>query len=221
MKIDMKAPTRTGEVAKATRRIDPVDSRLDPDPPSDPASGRTRKRRTPRPITPSLLERWALAYLNRYATSAQNLRAVLRRKAIRNDPEAQAKIPDLEAWIDELVRTLEGSGYVDDGTYALGLATRLHGRGASVQLIRARLREKGLPSDHIEAALERTDREGGDFAAALRYARRRGFGPFRADPELRSQRRERDLAAFARAGFGYGVAIRILDAESAEELEEG
>ena len=181
---------------------------------------RSRGKKKPRPVTPSRLEQWALAHLQRYATSAANLRTVLLRKAGRNAPETGEDLTEVEAWIDALLPTLERSGYVDDGAYARGLARRLHGRGCSHQLVRTRLRDKGLSQEHIEAALEGTGGESGDFAAAFRYARRRGLGPFREDPEVRSQRRERDMAAFARAGFSYEVTTRILDAKSADELEE-
>ncbi len=57
------------------------------------------------------------------------------------------------------------------------------------------------------------------MGAAARYARRR-LGPFRAAPE-REGHRQRDLAALARAGFGYSVARRIIAAESPADVEAG
>ena len=47
---------------------------------------------------------------------------------------------------------------------------------------------------------------------------RRRLGPFRAAPE-RQERRERDLAALARAGFGYDVARRVIGAETPGDVE--
>ncbi|MEK9755042.1 MAG: hypothetical protein VW338_17755, partial [Rhodospirillaceae bacterium] len=44
------------------------------------------------------------------------------------------------------------------------------------------------------------------------------LGPFRAGAE-RPARRDKDLAALARAGFGYDVARRVVDAASPEALE--
>ena len=52
--------------------------------------------------------------------------------------------------------------------------------------------------------------------AAWRLARRRRFGPYRGDN--RAERRDRDLAAMGRAGFGYGIAKTIIDAD--QTLEE-
>ncbi len=57
------------------------------------------------------------------------------------------------------------------------------------------------------------------MGAAARYARRR-LGSFRAAPE-REEHRQRDLAALARAGFGYSVARRIIGAESPADFDEG
>jgi regulatory protein len=57
-----------------------------------------------------------------------------------------------------------------------------------------------------------------DFTAAVALARRRRLGPFstRAD---RHERREKDMAALARAGFGYDIALKVIDAETPDELE--
>ena len=58
------------------------------------------------------------------------------------------------------------------------------------------------------------------MGAAARYARRRRLGPFRAAPE-REERRQRDLAALARAGFAYDVARRVIEAETPGDVEAG
>ena len=57
---------------------------------------------------------------------------------------------------------------------------------------------------------------GGDFEAALRYARRRGLGPYRS-ADQRPLERRRDLAILARRGFGYAVALQVVDAPNREE----
>src|SRR6516162_7624698 len=53
-----------------------------------------------REIRPELLERWALGYLGRYASSATNLRRVLMRRARRYSPEAALQA---QAHIDAIV----------------------------------------------------------------------------------------------------------------------
>ena len=50
------------------------------------------------------------------------------------------------------------------------------------------------------------------LAAARRTARRRRLGPWRGEDQ-RAARREKDLAALARAGFSYSVAKTVIDGE--------
>ena len=82
------------------------------------------------------------------------------------------------------------------------------------------LRQKGVGRTDIEAALEILEAEyaNRELTAAYKYARRRRLGPYRL-PEARAARRDRDLAALARAGFGYDIARRVVDAASVEDLE--
>jgi regulatory protein len=47
------------------------------------------------------------------------------------------------------------------------------------------------------------------MAAAHALARRKRLGPYRTGD--RAAFREKDLAAFARAGFGFAIARRIVD----------
>ena len=58
-----------------------------------------------------------------------------------------------------------------------------------------------------------------DLAAAIRYAKRRRLGPFQRDEIRRVERRQKDLASLARQGFSYGIAKRVIYAESPIELE--
>ncbi|MDE0409722.1 MAG: RecX family transcriptional regulator, partial [Alphaproteobacteria bacterium] len=50
-------------------------------------------------------------------------------------------------------------------------------------------------------------------------ARRRRLGPWR-DPAERAARRQKDLAAMARAGFRLDVARQVIDAEAPPEADQ-
>lgn len=188
-----------------------------------PAHGDKRpgRRGGPRKASRKSLENAALFYLQRFASSAENLRRVLLRRVERS---ARAHGTDREeggAWVDEIVARFVGAGLVDDRVYAAGRAQSLHRRGASLRRIRAELAAKGVARDMADQAvrgLEATDGDA-DLAAAIRLARRRRFGPYRAAGQ-RAERRERDLAALARAGFGYDTARRVIDAEDVEDLAD-
>ena len=173
---------------------------------------KSRGRRAPRRITPAYLERAALFYLERYATSISNFRAVMRRKVDRSCRHHGPAQDEAMVLVDELVERYVAAGLLDDRAYATARALQLFRRGCSARLIRARLIEKGIAEADIAAALDRLSDEAAepDYTAAVAYARRRRLGPF-GDPARRADRREKDLAALARAGFSYDVARRVLE----------
>ena len=103
-----------------------------------------------REIEPELLERWALHYLGRYASSAENLRRVLKRRVRRRSPEAAQATATL---IDELVSRYREAGLLDDAAYAAGRVQSLQRRGESLRSIRARLAAKGVAAGDIADAL--------------------------------------------------------------------
>ncbi|MDH3233793.1 MAG: RecX family transcriptional regulator [Alphaproteobacteria bacterium] len=178
------------------------------------------RRKLPRKATPKSLENAALYHLERFSSSAANLRRVLMRRVERS---ARAHGTDRDggaAAIDEIVTRFVSSGLLNDRAYAEARAGTLHRRGASARKIRATLMQKGVGQDDIEAALDTLRDEDTDpeFAAAVTLARRRRLGPFRPGPD-REARREKDLAALARAGFGYDIARQVIEAPDIDALE--
>lgn len=178
-----------------------------------------RRRRGPKKVTPQHLENVALHYLARFATSAENLRRVLMRRVETSarhhgtDPEEGAR------WVDGLIRRYQGAGLLDDAAYAEARAADMLRRGVPLKGIRFRLAQKGVAGADIDKAVDvlAEDAPEPDLAAAVALARRRRLGPF-APPAARAERREKDLAALARAGFDYGTARRVIDAESVDDL---
>ncbi|MDH3700213.1 MAG: RecX family transcriptional regulator, partial [Alphaproteobacteria bacterium] len=152
-------------------------------------------RRVPRKITPARLERIALAYLERYASSIENLRRVLMRRVKRSTDHHGTDPEDGAVMVNDVLQRYQEAGLLDDDAYARMRTTTLHRRGASKRLIRAQLASKGVESAIIGKALNALDGEhsNADLAAACRYARRRRLGPWRT--QNRDDRRERDLAA--------------------------
>ena len=192
-------------------------------PPMMDKAGNPRRARGPRKATAKHLENAALHYLARFATSAENLRRVLTRKVDRSARIHGTDRAEGRAHVESLIRRFAASGLVDDLAYARARATSLARRGASARLIRARLMAKGVAPEAIAGALATLADDGGDaeFKAAVNLARRRRLGPFRKEKgKPAGDERQRALAALARAGFSYDVARRVIDAASAEALEE-
>lgn len=167
-------------------------------------------------IEPEVLERWALDYLARYASSAENLRRVLMRRVRRRFPEMER---EAAASIAALVARYLETGLIDDAAYATGRAQSLHRRGESIAKIRSRLAAKGVAptiAEEAVAALRAADIDA-DLAAACAFARRRRLGPYRRGAADRA----RELGAFARAGFSRRIAEAVLacgDPEAAEAM---
>lgn len=160
-----------------------------------------------KPVTPAYLDRAAVHYLDRYASSADNLARILTRKVRRRLEPGEPVSDEVAGWIAATVARAIRSGLVDDASYAATRVASLMRRGSSTRAIRAKLAAKGVPGEAAATAIR--DGEPDDLALARRFAERRRLGPWRRipDPALR----DRDLAALCRAGFPYRIAAAALD----------
>jgi len=129
------------------------------------------------------------------------------------DPEEGA------AWVEDLIQRYQRAGLLDDAAYAEARAGDLLRRGTPLKGVRFKLMQKGVGEDDIDTALAAAteDTPEPDLAAAAALARRRRLGPYAA-PDKRAERRDKDLATLARAGFDYGTARRVIEAETVDDL---
>ncbi|MBX4866102.1 recombination regulator RecX [Rhizobium bangladeshense] len=121
----------------------------------------------------------------------------------------------LKALADFAVKFAYDNKALDDGAYA-EVNTRSAVRGGkSKRAIAQKLAAKGVSSDKVEAALEEAD----DLYAAMIFARKRAFGPFRR-VELDDKRKAKELSAFARNGFSFEIGRKVFDMsfDDAEEV---
>ena len=177
----------------------------------------------PRKATPRYLENSALHYLSRFATSSENLKRVMMRKVERSAKHHGTDPGEGRTLIDDMIQRFLRSGLLDDEAYAKARAAGLHRRGNSSRTIRGKLKQKGLDDDDIDQALAALadDDKDPERTAAIRFARRRRLGPFSLrSPEdnARETRREKHLAAMARAGFSYDIAKLVIDAGNEDDL---
>ncbi len=181
--------------------------------------------KAPSKITPSYLENAALHYLERFASSSANLKRVLMRKVDRSlaywsEHGPTGRREDHAAQVDAVIEKLARLGYLNDAAYAESKVRALHRQGKGSRTIRATLAAKGVGGELAAAALDllAEDVAEPDLAAAIRLAKKRRLGPFRR--EGREDMRQKDLAALARAGFDFDTCRRVIEADSAEALEE-
>lgn len=172
----------------------------------------------PRKLSPERVRKSALYYLSRRPASREQLRRVLRRRADRSRKEHGGDRDEMMTWIEDALDWCERLGYLDDAKVARDRAKAMRRRGASTRAVRAKLHEKGIAAEHVDAALG--DDPGGDeLRAALRLLRRRKMGPW-SRVEVDAERKKRELGVLGRAGYGYEVAKRAreMPLEEAEGL---
>jgi regulatory protein len=172
------------------------------------AMSHDRGRTVKPPLDAAGLERAALFYAGRYATTRAKLAAYLGRK-VRERGWAEAQPP----LVDALVERMAALGYVDDRAFASARAGALTRRGYGARRVSAALRAAGIGEE--DSAEARDAAEQGAFDAALRFAERRKLGPFAA-VEADRPAREKAYAAMLRAGHPPAIVRRILSARPGE-----
>jgi regulatory protein len=183
------------------------------------------KRKTskpPPPLTQASLEGTGLWYVERYGGTSKALRRALWRKVGRVGEHHPTDRQQAAQWIDVVVAKFQHSKLVDDEAWARSKANRLFARGKPPWKIRSELCQKGIDRDLAQRVVDdlvETREIDPQLEAAATYARRRRLGPYRPEHQ-REERRERDMGAMARAGFGWGIAKQVIDAEDLETLAE-
>ncbi len=175
----------------------------------------------PRRLSPRYLENAALFHLRRHSSTVLGLKRVLLRKVDRSLRFHGGDREEAVGWIEALLPKLQRSGYLDDERFATSRARSLLQRGTSVRMIQQRLKLKGVSAALVASSVQGLKQEDAspDWVAAVAYARRRRLGPFRKRPLAAREDRARELASFARSGFSYTLASRIVDAPDEASLD--
>ncbi len=103
---------------------------------------------------------------------------------------------------------MERLQFLDDRQYAVMRAGAMTRRGLGVRRVKEQLYVDGIAAVDSGEAIETA--EGAALTSAVGFARRRRFGPFAAAASADPKLRERQIAAFLRAGHSMTVARRIL-----------
>jgi len=167
-------------------------------------------RRAPTPLTRESLDRLALRYVERFATTRARLAAYLDRKIRERGWEGPAA--DTAA----LAERMAALGYIDDRAFAEARARSMARRGLGARRVAQAFHAAGIAAEDAEAVAP--DIAGQALDAALALARRRRIGPFAAEPADRAQR-ERQLAQMMRGGHSFALARRIVEMAPGEPIE--
>lgn len=183
---------------------------------------KVRKRKAPKKITPRYLKNVVNWYLERYDAPKAHVRRLMmqrvRRGARHHDQDLEECTEHLDTLLEELCRL----GVIDDDRYARNTIERQRGSGKARRHIEGYLRSRGVASSTISHAFEDLDADidhDPERIAAIRYARKRRFGPWCHPPERRQERRDKQLASMVRAGYSFSLAKEILAEDDADMLE--
>jgi regulatory protein len=164
----------------------------------------TRRSATRSPLDSEALNRFALAYVGRYATTRAKLATYLSRKIRERGWSDDGAEPPIAAIVARFV----DAGYIDDATFAAARSGTLSRRGFGSRRIGQALsadgidRELAATFDHDEAAA---------YTAAETFARRRRIGPF-AQVVADDAARNKALAAMLRGGHSFDLSRRFVNA---------
>lgn len=154
------------------------------------------------PLNSADLERFALRYVERYATTRARLADYLRRK-IRERGWGGEAAPDLTG----LAQRMAELGYVDDRLYAESKASAMTRRGLGARRVGEALRYAGVDSEDTEALAPALARDAA--ASAIAFARRKRIGPYGSDSPDRAMQ-EKQLGAMLRAGHPLSLSRTII-----------
>ena len=151
-----------------------------------------------------IIRKYALNYLNRYASSKRNLELILLRKV----KKLGLREKEYESFIKDILKELEYKKIINDENLANSMAFTYARNGKSKINIKYYLIKKGINSKDINNALEKLEEEIPDFEyeSAMIFAKKRKLGKFG-----KSNNKEKDLSKMARAGFNYDIIKKIFN----------
>lgn len=171
----------------------------------------SRPKKPRPPLDDDKLRDLALHYVGKFATSQSKLRDYLLRK-VRERGWSTETGPD----VDALITRLSELGYVNDAGYASIKSGALTRRGYGPRRVDEALRAAGIAEADGLAA--KSQAKAAQWDAAETFARRKRIGPYAIDSATRDVR-EKQIAAFLRAGHSFALARIWVHAEPGEMPE--
>lgn len=178
-----------------------------------------QQRKSPRKITETYLHNAGLYYLERFSSSTENFRRVMRRKILKSCiAHKDQNIETCHEQLEKIICKFERLELLDDNKYTRMMVQTLHHKGKSTRYITSHLSSKGIAKSLIKQTLEKLDtKNNADYTAALIHARKKKLGPFRRpDKEANIQK---EMGSLARAGFSYDISKKIVNMTNEESIE--
>ena len=170
-----------------------------------------RNKRKTLQATVDEIRNFALAYVDKYAPSKQQLRTYLLKKYLKLSVP-NIKKQDVTNLIDVVLSDLEKSKFINDKFYSESKAKSMIRRGSSINKIRNYLIGKGVKDQFIKDTVNKINENNSDqdFFSAIKICKKKRIGPARTE-DNRSLYYKKDISLLARNGFDFETSKKVMD----------
>ena len=177
-----------------------------------------RNKRKTLQVTVDEMRNFALAYVDKYAPSKQQLRTYLLKKYLKLSVP-NVKKQDVTQLIDVVLSDLEKSKFINDKFYSESKARSMIQRGNSINKIRNYLIGKGINDEFIKQTVNKiqdnnTDQ---DFFSAIKICKKKRIGPARTE-DNRPLFYKKDISLLARNGFDFETSKKVMELQKEDYL---
>ena len=178
-----------------------------------------RNKRKTLQVTVDEMRNFALAYVEKYAPSKQQLRTYLLKKYLKLSVP-NVKKQDVTNLIDIVLSDLEKNKFINDKFYSESKAKSMIQRGNSINKIRNYLIGKGINETFIKDTVNKIkeDNFDQDFFSAIKLCKKKRIGPARAE-DNRTLFYKKDISLLARNGFDFETSKKVMDIKKDEYLK--
>ena len=169
-------------------------------------------------MTVEEMRNYALAYVEKYAPSKQQLKTYLLKKYLKTSV-TNVKKQDVNNLIDIVLSDLEKNKFVNDKFYSESKAKSMIQRGSSINKIRNYLIGKGINDEFIRETVNQIQDNNSDqdFFSAIKICKKKRIGPSRTE-DNRPLFYKKDISLLARNGFDFETSKKVMDLEKEDYL---
>ena len=170
-------------------------------------------------VTVDEMRNFALAYVEKYAPSKQQLKTYLLKKYLKISV-SNVKKKDVMSLIDIVLSDLEKSKFINDKFYSESKAKSMIQRGNSINKIRNYLINKGINNEFIKDTVNKITDENSeqDFFSAIKLCKKKRIGPARIE-DNRSLFYKKDISLLARNGFDFETSKKVMEIKKDDYLK--
>ena len=178
-----------------------------------------RNKRKTLQVTVDEMRNFALAYVDKYAPSKQQLRTYLLKKYLKLSVP-NVKKQDVTQLIDVVLSDLEKSKFINDKFYSESKAKSMIQRGSSINKIRNYLIGKGINDQFIKETVNKIqdDNTDQDFFSAIKICKKKRIGPARTE-DNRPLFYKKDISLLARNGFDFETSKKVMELQKDDYLK--